>query len=93
MFNGSRFFNLARKWQDDENILPLHFKILQAAMDHYFGCIAGYKNYSKRLLEIDSAVYSVIDIEFVLDSVGYRNYSIQRFKEVNKTQVILRNSL
>lgn len=93
MFNGSRFFDLARKWQNDDNILPLHFKILQCAMNHYFGCIAGYKNYSKRLLEIDSAVYSINDISFVLDAVGYHNYSIQRFKEINKTQVILRNTL
>ncbi len=93
MFNGSRFFNLARKWQDDDTILPLHFKILQAVMDHYFGCIAGYNGYSKRILEIDSAFYSVIDISFVLDAVGYYNYSIERFEGVNKTMVTLRNTL
>lgn len=93
MFNGSRFFNLARKWkkQEGEDIYTMHFRILQAVMDHYFGCIAGYCE--KQLLEIDSAFYPVDEISFVLDAVGYHNYTIQRFEEVGKTLVYLRNTL
>lgn len=95
MFNGSRFFNLARKWKNEEeegkDICPMHFHILQATMDHYFGCIAG--DCKKQLLEIDSAFYPVDEISFVLDAVGYHNYTIQRFEEVGKTLVYLRNTL
>ncbi len=90
MFNGSRFFNLARKWKE-QDMSPMHFKILQAVMDHYFGCITGYCK--KELLEIDNASYPVIAIAFVLDSVGYSNYSIERFEEIGKTLVYLRNTL
>lgn len=93
MFNGSRFFNLARKWkaEDSEDIYPMHFHILQAVMDHYFGCITGDCN--NRLLEINAAFYPVTEIAWVLDAVGYHNYSIQRFEEIGKTLVTLRNTL
>ena len=91
MFNGSRFFHLARKWKetDDDTIYPAHFSILQAVMDHYFGCITG--NCTKRLLEIDG-LYSTADISFVLDSVGYHNYTIQRFENIGKKIDFLLNA-
>lgn len=94
MFNGSRFFNLARKWKKEEreDIYTMHFRILQDVMDHYFGCIAGYSNYTNKNLTINS-LYPVADIAFVLDAVGYRNYSIQRFEKIGKTLVTLRNTL
>ena len=94
MFNGSRFFNLARKWKKEDNgnvYTSMHLRILQEVMDHYFGCIAGYCE--KQLLEIVSAFYPVDEISFVLDAVGYHNYTIQRFEEVGKTLVYLRNTL
>lgn len=93
MFNGSRFFNLARKWKEEEteDIYTAHFRILQSVMDHYFGCIAGYCK--KQLLEIDGSFYSIDDISFVLDEVGYYNYSIHRFEKIGKTLVFLRNTL
>lgn len=90
MFNGSRFFNLARKWKEDD-YTPMHFHILQAVMDHYFGCIAGDCN--SQLLEINTTDYPVISIAFVLDSVGYSHYSIERNHEIGKTLVILRSTL
>lgn len=90
MFNGSRFFNLARKWKK-EGKDSSYFFILEAVMTHYFGSIAGYRN--KHKLVIDGN-YPHAEISFVLDSVGYSNYSI--FKDnpvVGKTTVILLNSL
>lgn len=98
MFNGSRFFNLARKWKKENEegkwikYLPMHFFILQAIMDHYFGCIAGYRNYDKHLLEFDS-LYPTTEVAFVLNSVGYYNYSIEKFEKIGKTSVTLRNTL
>lgn len=92
MFNGSQFFNLARKWSqsDNDTIYHAHFTILQSVMDHYFGCITGDCN--RRLLEING-LYSDADISFVLDSLGYANYSILRFEDIGKIMVILRNNL
>lgn len=90
MFNGSRFFNLARKWKA-EGKDSTYFFILEAVMTHYFGSIAGYRN--KHKLVIDGE-YPHTDIAFVLDSVGYYNYSIFKGNPVaGKTTVILVNFL
>ncbi len=73
MFNGSRFFYLARKWKK-EGKNSKYFFILQDVMDHYFGSIAGY-NKPYRLAIKGS--YCTTDIAFVLDAVGYSNYNIE----------------
>ena len=75
MFNGSRFFNLARKWKEEDKD-SIYFFILQDIMDHYFGSIAGYQQ--PHMLVIKK-VDSIADISFVLDAVGYSNYSIYNF--------------
>lgn len=91
MFNGSRFFNLARKWKEQDGVDTTHLRILQAVMNHYFGCIAGDCN--SQLLEINTTDYPVISIALVLDAVGYYNYSIERNHKIGKTLVTLRNTL
>lgn len=94
MFNGSRFFNLARKWKKEDNgkvYTSMHLRILQEVMDHYFGCIAGYCN--SQLLEINTTDYPAISIALVLDEVGYYNYSIELNHKIGKTLVTLRNTL
>lgn len=90
MFNGSRFFHLARKWKEEGKDLS-YFFILQKVMDHYFGSIAGY-NKSYELI-IDNPYCSIPTIAFVLDSVGYHDYSIETETLVGKVRVILRNPL
>lgn len=86
MFNGSRFFNLLRKWkaEDKDN----YILILHDVMDHYFGSIAGYK---KGRLKIEGG-FSATDIAYVLDCVGYHGYSIDA-SEPGVAYVILRNTL
>ena len=84
MFNGSRFFNLARKWRE-ENKDPLYFRILQDVMNHYFGSIIGYQS---NVLIIKGAQF-ITDISFVLDAVGYYNYSIEGTNLAGDTIVIL----
>lgn len=87
MFNGSRFFNLLRKWKnEDKNDCIL---ILHAVVDHYFGTIAGYTTGPLKI----EGYFSVTDIDYVLDSVGYSNYSLDRMSEPGVTYVTLRNSL
>lgn len=89
MFNGSRFFNLARKWKEKNKDLT-YFFILQDVMDHYLGAIAGY--YEKYKLVIKGG-YTKTDISFVLDAVGYSNYTIEGPNIAGNTIVILRNQL
>ena len=90
MFNGSRFFNLARKWKK-EGKDSTYFFILEAVMTHYFGSIAGYRNKSQLVI---NGAYSYDEIDFILSSVGYYNYSIlPNDPVVGKTTVIFRNSL
>lgn len=87
MFNGSRFFNLLRKWKDEDK--NDYILILHDVMDDYFGRVAGYK---KGKLKIEG-YFGVDDISHVLDCVGYHNYSIDRLSEPGVTYVTLRNDL
>lgn len=89
MFNGSRFFNLARKWER-ENRPANYFLILQDVMDHYFGSIAGYHKPHRLCIKGE---YSKVDIAFVLDAVGYFDYTIEGPNIAGNTIVTLRNSL
>lgn len=89
MFNGSRFFNLARKWKKEEKKSD-YFFILQDVMDHYFGSIAGYHKPHKLAIK---GAYSIADISFVLDAIGYSNYSIEEPNLAGNTIVTLRNQL
>lgn len=89
MFNGSRFFHLARKWKKEGKDAS-YFFILQDVMDHYFGSIAGYhKSYNL----VIKGSYPIATIAFVLDSVGYHNYTIDTGSLTGKVRVTLRNSL
>lgn len=87
MFNGSRFFNLLRKWKGDPSKCTQIY-ILQDVMNHYFDSLAGHTNSNTIRL---SKEYFTIDIAIVLDAVGYFNYSIGSDKK-NKI-VTLRNNL
>lgn len=89
MFNGSRFFNLARKWKEEGKDIT-YFFILQDVMDHYFGSIAGYNESYELVIK---GHYPIADISFVLDAVGYSNYSIEPDAIIGKTVVTLRNTL
>lgn len=86
MFNGSRFFNLLRKWKDEDK--KNYILILHDVMDDYFDRVAGYK---KDKLEI-KGYFPTSDIMYVLDSVGYHNYTIDR-SEAEVIYVTLRNTL
>lgn len=89
MFNGSRFFHLARKWKEEGKDAS-YFYILQDVMDHYFGSIAGYhKSYNLVIKEM----YPATTIAFVLDAVGYHDYTIDSKSLIGKVRVILRNTL
>lgn len=88
MFNGSRFFHLLRKWKAEGE--DTYIRILQDVMDHYFGSIAGYKE--EKQLEIQGYYFSA-DIAYVLDRVGYSNYSIGPCSDLGLTLVTLRNTL
>lgn len=89
MFNGSRFFYLARKWKkEDKN--SIYFCILQDVMDHYLGTIAGYHKQHKLIIK---GTYYKADISFVLDAVGYYDYNIEGPNIDGNTMVTLRNQL
>ncbi len=88
MFNGSRFFNLAKKWTEEEKD-PSILHILQHVMNHYFSCIVGTANKEKLII---NGYYTVDKVSFVLDAVGYHNYSMQ-YTEDAKIIIVLRNTL
>lgn len=87
MINGNLFFNLAQKWQEEGRNINV-FHILQDVMDHYFGSIVGYTN--KCMLCING-YYSIDEVSFVLDAVGYSNYSVKY--QCKKMLITLRNTL
>lgn len=89
MFNGSRFFSLARKWKK-EGRNPTYFFILKDVMDHYFGSLVSDSDSYELII---NGKYPVADISSVLDAVGYRNYSIELGSIVGKTVVKLQNTL
>lgn len=89
MFDGSRFFNLARKWKKEDKD-PIYFFILQDVMDHYLGSIVGYHEPHKLVIK---GAYSKAKISFVLDAIGYYNYSIEGTNLAGNTIVTLRNQL
>ena len=90
MFNESRFFDLARKWKN-EGKNSIYFSILESVIINYFNSIVGSS--SKHKLIIDG-LYQFEDIKFVLDSVGYRSYSILQNEDVlGKTTVLIYGSL
>jgi hypothetical protein len=89
MFNERRFFNLAREWKKEGKDI-VYFFILQEIMDHYFGFIAGYESGYRLAIK---GKYTIADIVFVLDAIGYFNYSIEGSTIAGDTTVILRNQL
>lgn len=89
MFNGSRFFNLAKKWKE-AGMTPKQFLILKDVMNHYYDSLTGATN-SSELTIYRGACFGEVAIKYVLDSVGYKNYSISY--RYGDAIVTLRNSL
>ena len=89
MFNGSRFFYLARKWKK-ENKDSNYLFILQDVMNHYFGSIVGERKPYELSIKGE---YSIADISFVLDDIGYSDYSIENPDLAGNRIVILRKKL
>ena len=75
MFNGSRFFHLLRKWKKT-TITPSVTIILKDVMNHYYDSLAGTADSSKLIIH-RGAHLGKHSICYVLDAVGYRNYSIE----------------
>jgi len=88
MFNGSRFFNLLRTWEDNDE--KDYISILRIVMNHYFDSIAGSANANRLIIK---GYFFPDTIMHVLDSVGYHNYSLDRSSEPGVTYVTLRNTL
>lgn len=88
MFNGSRFFNLLRKWEEDDK--KDYISILRIVMNHYFDSIAGCVQANKLKIE---GYFRLSDIVVVLDSVGYHCYTIDTSSEAGVAYVTLRNTL
>ena len=74
MFNGSRFFNLAKKWKEAD-MTPKQFLILKDVMNHYYDSLTGATDSSELIIH-RGAYFGDVSIKYVLDSVGYKNYSI-----------------
>lgn len=89
MFNGSRFFNLAKKWKKVD-MPPREFLILKDVMNHYYDLLTGAADSSELIIH-RGAFMGEFAIKNVLDSVGYKNYSIN-YKHGDAI-VTLRNSL
>ena len=87
MFNGSRFFSLLRTWKNEEK--NDYIRILRTVMNHYFDSISGKQMADKLTIR---GAFSVPDIAYVLDRVGYHGYSINT-SEPGVAYVTLRNSL
>ena len=90
MFSGSRFFNLAKKWKELGET-PTQFLILKDVMNHYYDTLTGATDDSAELIIHRGDYMSEHAIKNVLDSVGYKNYSI-RYKHGDAI-VTLRNSI
>ncbi len=91
MFNGSRFFHLLRKWKEDDE--SDYISILKDVMDHYFDSLAGTCIDSSKLKVRSGSCYGFAKISYVLDKVGYHNYSVEFPKGKGIAIVTLRNSL
>lgn len=89
MFDGNLFFDLAKKWKED-NEDTTRLLILKEVMGHYFDTIANFTTQSELILK---GKYSKEDIRFVLDAVGYKDYLIEDRNAFGNTVVILRNKL
>ncbi len=59
-------------------------------MDYYFNSIVGYHKSNRLIIK---GAYSIADIVFVLDTIGYSNYSIEEPNLAGNTIVTLRNQL
>ena len=89
MFDGNLFFDLAKKWKED-NEDTARLLILKDVMGHYFDTIVNFTTQSELILK---GRYSKEDIRFVLDAVGYKDYLIEDRNAFGNTVVILRNQL
>ena len=90
MINESLFFDLARKWKKEKKN-EHYFFILEDVVQHYLRCIDGYRDIQE--LAIHGAHYTIDEIMFVLDAVGYYNYSVKKADQTGNIFVILRNQL
>lgn len=84
------FFDLARKWKEEKQNQH-YFFILEDVVSHYLRCIDGYRDIQE--LAIHGAHYTNNEIAFVLDTVGYSNYTIKKADQTGTIFVILRNQL
>lgn len=89
MFDGNLFFDLAKKWKEN-NEDTTRLLILKEVMGHYFDTIVNFSIQSELILK---GKYSKEDIIFVLCAVGYKDYLIEDRNAFGNTVVILRNQL
>ena len=75
MFSGSRFFNLAKKWKEF-HVVPRDLLILKDVMNHYYDSLIGFADSSELIIHRGGCM-SESSIKNVLESVGYKKYSIK----------------
>lgn len=90
MIDEKRFFKLAKQWKKTGQT-KIYLLILKEVMVYYFDCIAGYK--SKNTFVMEGTYYSLNNVQFVLNSIGYRNYEINHDEESNKIIVTFKDPL